>query len=102
MEITLIIFYYVYLILLGLFILFSFFNYYHLIRFGFWSWGNLGVMMFYAFITVAILIVTWSYLTKIDWQTPLTSFNDLSWKQFSALGNSHANQETVNTNIISY
>ena len=82
MEFTLAIFYYLYLLLIGLFLLFSFFNYYHLIKFGFWSWGNWGVMIFYALVAVAIFLISWSYFAKIDWQTPLPWLNNIDWQNF--------------------
>lgn len=101
MALTISIFYYCYLALLGLFLLFSFFNYYHLIKFGFASWGNWAVMFFYAFITLAILSITWNYLQQIDWQTPLANWENLDWKNFLQL-KINTNSATTDPNIIQY
>ena len=101
MDLTISVFYYCYLILLALFLLFSFFNYYHLIKFGFASWGNWAIMIFYTFITLAILSITWNYLQTIDWQTPLASWENFSWKEFLQL-KLNTNSTPPNANIIQY
>ncbi|MFA6410319.1 MAG: hypothetical protein WCW26_01970 [Candidatus Buchananbacteria bacterium] len=68
MAIPISIFYYIYLIFVAIFLIFTFFNVYHLLRFGFLSLGNIAVTFFYITITILILSVSWGYLNQIDWQ----------------------------------
>ena len=67
MAIPLSIFYYAYLALLGIFLLFTFFNIYHLVRFGFLSLGNLAMIIFYIVISALIIMVSWNYIGQFDW-----------------------------------
>jgi hypothetical protein len=101
MEITIIIFYYLYLILLGIFLLFTFFNYYHLIRFGFGSWANLAVMIFFAVITVMIISISWEALRQIDWRTPLLKINQETWNSLLHFKLT-TNNAPANTNLLTY
>ena len=57
----------VYLILVGVFALYSFFNLYHLLRFGSPLAVTLGVSLLYLLGTVAILTVSWEFIRQIDW-----------------------------------
>jgi len=67
MAIPLSIFYYTYLILLAVFLFFTFFNVYHLVRFGFLSLSNLVMIIFYIIISILIITVSWNYIGQIDW-----------------------------------
>ncbi|MDX9893763.1 MAG: hypothetical protein RB292_05170 [Patescibacteria group bacterium] len=67
MGIPLAIFYFVYLGFVVVFLFFTFFNVYHLVRFGFLSLGNLGVISFYLLVSAMILSSSWYYLSQIDW-----------------------------------
>jgi hypothetical protein len=69
--ITLASFYYVYLIVVFIFLVFTFFNVYHLLRFGFLSFGNIAITALYIFISIGILIVSWEYIRAVDWSLPL-------------------------------
>ncbi len=75
MEITLALFYYFYLALVGVFLVFAFFELYHLLKFGFWGFG--AVFLIIAFIIGAglILFFSWQALTTIDWTEPLNFFS---------------------------
>lgn len=68
MEIPLAIFYYIYLGLAVIFLLFSFVNIYHLIRFSHFSLVGDVVIIFYLFITVAIFLISWSLTSQVNWQ----------------------------------
>jgi hypothetical protein len=68
MGIPLAIFYYVYLVFVAIFLLFTLFNVYHLIRFGFLSVGNIVMIAFYITVSILILLISWQYISQIDWQ----------------------------------
>ena len=67
MAIPLSIFYYLYLVLLAFFLLFTFFNIYHLIRFGFISLSNLVMMAFYLAVSACLISISFNYIGQIDW-----------------------------------
>ncbi|HLC89417.1 MAG TPA: hypothetical protein VJG65_00475 [Patescibacteria group bacterium] len=60
--------YYFYLLGVVVFLLFSFFNIYHLIRFGLLTVGNVAVISFYLVIAISILMLAANYLSQFDWQ----------------------------------
>lgn len=68
MEISLAIFYYIYLVLVLVFLLFTFFNIYHLVRFGYLTLGNVVMIGFYTAVSIAILLISWGYISQFDWQ----------------------------------
>jgi len=78
MIITLSIFYYLYLVVVFLFILYSLFNFYHLLRFGFFSFANIAFMVAYLVIAGALLALSFNLLAVFDWQTPLFSLK-IGW-----------------------
>jgi hypothetical protein len=102
MEITLVILYYLYLVLLGIFFLFTFFNYYALIRFGFGSWANFAVMIFFALITVLIILISWEYIKQIDWQQPLITLDKNTWANLFEFKLPAGTAPTINTNLVTY
>lgn len=67
MEISLSLFYFIYLIFVVIFLFFTFANVYHLLRFGFLSVSNLVLVAFYILGSVAILAISWGYIGQIDW-----------------------------------
>jgi len=71
MEITLVIFYYVYLALVGVFLIFVFFHLYHLFRFGFITFGTIFFAIVFIGVTIAILFFSWQALREIDWSEPI-------------------------------
>lgn len=60
----------------ALFVIFSFFNLYHLIRFGFITFGSALFFLIYLGASAIILMVTWSSLQGIDWSMPFFSFQN--------------------------
>ncbi|MFA5022181.1 MAG: hypothetical protein WC508_03820 [Patescibacteria group bacterium] len=68
MTVAISFFYYIYLIFIAVFLIFTFFNVYHLVRFGFLSLGNITVIIFYIVVTALILSISWGYIGQIDWQ----------------------------------
>jgi len=78
MIITLSIAYYFYLIIVGLYLLFGFFNLYHLLKFGFVSFTNLAVMLIFIALSCWLITFSFSVLRAIDWQTPLLDLSDLN------------------------
>ncbi|MDD5110312.1 MAG: hypothetical protein PHI63_03780 [Patescibacteria group bacterium] len=59
--------YFVYLALVGIFFLFSFFNLYHLLRFGSPRRVTIPVAFLYLAGAAALLALSWTYLQEIDW-----------------------------------
>lgn len=72
--ITIAVFYYLYLAIMLFFIIYSFFNIYHLIRFGFASLVNILIIICYLVIATALIIYSFGLLMQIDWSTPLVDF----------------------------
>ena len=71
MAIPLAIFYLVYAILVFIFLVFSAFHVYHLIRFGFLSLTNIAIITFYIFVSMAILSISWYYISAFDWSAQI-------------------------------
>ena len=67
MAIPLSIFYYIYLVFVAGFLLYTFFNVYHLVRFGFLTVSNVTVTVFYLIASILILTISWGYIGQIDW-----------------------------------
>lgn len=61
------IFYYAYLVFVLGFLLFTFFNVFHLVRFGFLTVGNITIIAFYITVSILILLISWGYIGQIDW-----------------------------------
>lgn len=75
MAVTVSIFYYFFLLVVLVFLLYSFFNVYHLMRFGFFSVVNILVIVAYLFISAWYLFFAFSLLMAIDWSLPLVDTN---------------------------
>ena len=67
MAIPLSIFYYIYLVFVAGFLLYTFFNVYHLVRFGFLTVSNVTVTVFYLIASILILTISWGYIGQIHW-----------------------------------
>jgi hypothetical protein len=72
---TIIIFYWTYLVVLVVFLLLFLVNIYHLLRFGFFSAVNLGVIIGSMLFSFLLILFSFSVLGQIDWATPLGSSN---------------------------
>jgi len=84
MLITLSIAYYFYLIIVGLYLLYAFFNLYHLLKFGFVSFTNLAVMLIFIALSYWLITFSFSVLSTIDWQRPLVDLSDSNdWFNFN-------------------
>jgi len=71
MIITLSIFYYLFLIVLAFFLLYSFFNIYHLLKFGFSSTTNIIIIVLYLAFASVLIMFAFGFLAQYDWQRPL-------------------------------
>jgi len=69
--ITIAIFYYFYLAVILFFIVYSLFNIYHLIRFGFFSLTNILVMILYIIVSALLLMYSFELLMPVDWNVTL-------------------------------
>jgi len=72
MTISLAIFYYIYLILVIIYLFYTFSNIYHLVRFGFISIGNITLIFFYLAVSILILTISWRYIGQIDWRQTIS------------------------------
>lgn len=71
MVIPLSIFYFIYAGLVFIFLIFSFFHVYHLVRFGFLSVSNIAVITLYILVSMAILSISWYYISQFDWSAQI-------------------------------
>ncbi len=69
--INLSIFLVLYLIYVVIFLIFSFFNVYHMLRFGFVSFWAYFIALGYIIATIAALLVSYYFIMQIDWMEPL-------------------------------
>ena len=78
MEITLSlsIFYYLYLICVLLFFVWSLFNIYHLLRFGFLSFANIAVIILYLIVSAGFILLSLELLGQFDWNAVLINFSN--------------------------
>jgi len=82
MIITISIFYYLYLVAVLVFTIFSLFNIYHLIRFGFLSLANILIIIIYLAISAVLIFSFMIILLQFDWTTPLIDLGNFSLTQF--------------------
>ena len=75
--ITIAIFYYFYLAVVLFFIVYSLFNIYHLIRFGFFSLTNIAVMILYIIVAAILIMYSFELLMQVDWNITLIDWNNL-------------------------
>lgn len=67
MTITLIVFLYLYLLFVGIWLIFSLIAYYHLIRYGQINFISFLAGLAYLAVAVIILAQSYQYLNQIDW-----------------------------------
>lgn len=72
---TIIIFYWFYLAVVIIFFLLFLVNLYHLLRFGFFNFINLGVIFGSIIIAFALIAFSFFVLRDIDWDIPLVNSN---------------------------
>jgi len=77
MAITLAVIYYVFLVMVGIFVLYSLFNIYHLLRFGFLSIANIVAIMIYITIACFLLYYAFGQLMTVDWSKPLLNMSGI-------------------------
>lgn len=75
--VTLAVFYYFYLAVILFFIIYSLFNIYHLIRFGFFSLTNIAVMILYILVASLFIMYSFELLMLVDWNLTLIDLGDL-------------------------
>ncbi|OQA36566.1 MAG: hypothetical protein BWY53_00478 [Parcubacteria group bacterium ADurb.Bin326] len=72
---TIVIFYWAYLVVVVIFLLLFLVNLYHLLRFGFFSFVNLGVILISMLVSFSLIAFSLSILQSFDWSTPLIDSN---------------------------
>jgi hypothetical protein len=75
-TITLEIFYWIYLLVIVIYCLFSFFNLYHLVRFGFFSFLNVSVIIIFIGVSWGLIAYSLLVLSGFDWSPVIF---DTSW-----------------------
>lgn len=89
-SVTLVIFYYAYLVLVGIYLIVGFFCVYHLVRFGFLSAANISIILIFVLVSVWLVGYSLTILSGFDWSLPLI---DPNW--FNSLNN--LNGSLINT-----
>jgi len=74
MKIPILFFLYLYLMLLSIFVVFSFFLVYHAWRFGVATKTNIFTILLYLAGSSIILILSYLYIIGVDWQQVLVLF----------------------------
>ncbi len=69
--ITFAVFYYLFLLVAGVFLLYSLFNIYHLLRFGFQSFSNVAIIILYIIGSALYVWIAVHDLAQFDWTRPL-------------------------------
>lgn len=80
MFIPLALFYYIYLFFVLAFLLFSLFNLYHIIRFGWPTIFSTVFVIFYLVVAIAILAISWYYISQVDWKQVIDIQPQFSYK----------------------
>lgn len=74
MEITLTLFFYLYLVIVGGFLIFAFFELYHLFKFGFLTFGAIILAIIFVAVTGLILFFSWQTIQTVDWSEQFNFF----------------------------
>jgi len=67
MDVQLSFFLFIYLIFIAVFLFYTFFNLYHILKFGFVSIAAYLITFGYIVITILALFVSYFYIAQIDW-----------------------------------
>jgi len=78
MEVSLSIFLFIYLIFIVIFLLMSFFNLYHIVRFGFVSPLAYILTVGYIVLTLLALFVSYYYIAQVDWSATIQIYSATS------------------------
>ncbi|MBI5254715.1 hypothetical protein HY932_02980 [Candidatus Falkowbacteria bacterium] len=74
MIVPLSIFLFIYLVYIIFFFVFTFFNLYHILKFGFASFGAYLITFGYIAVTILALFVSYFYVARIDWSAQVEMF----------------------------
>lgn len=78
MQFSLSIFLFVYFVFLFIFCVFTFFNLYHIYRYGFIGFWPYFITILYVFFTVAAVYLSFYFLLQIDWSYQITIFENIN------------------------
>lgn len=90
-SITIVIFYWAYLVLVGFYCLIALLNLYHLVRFGFFSFVNISVILIFCAVSVWLISFSFTILAGFYWDQPIFNpswFLDLKDMLGNTLGSS--------------
>ena len=74
-------FYYIYLGLVAIFLFLSALSLYHLLKFGGLDIAAIFVALLYLFITAAILLIAWNFISQINWQDGISLTSQFKYDQ---------------------
>lgn len=63
-------------IILVLFVFFTLMNLYHLVRFGFFTFGAVMFFLMFTGASAFVLMTAWQSLGSVDWNQPLFNFGN--------------------------
>ena len=72
------IFYWAYLLAIGIFLLFAFFELYHLVRFGFFSFLNISIILIFIGVSWWLIAYSLAVLSGFDWSMPIFNLSYLT------------------------
>jgi hypothetical protein len=68
---TIMVFYWIYLLVIAVFLILFLMDLYHLLRFGFFSIVNVSVIVVFALVAVWLLLFSFQVLSGFNWNLPL-------------------------------
>lgn len=75
MQISLQLFLYIYYGFMAIYLIFVLFNFYHLIKFGFFTFGNVVIALLFIIITVILIYFSFVMIQTVDWSKTFTIFD---------------------------
>ena len=72
-----------YFIFLVFFAIFAYFDIYHVLKFGTLNFTNFLATFIFFGVTTLILFLTYQYINQIDWTTPVSLFQGVSFNSIS-------------------
>ena len=78
MTFQLSIFLYIYYGFLAIWLVFILTAVYHMLKFGFKTVNTLLITVLFLLVAVSILVVSYGFISQIDWQTEISLFNPLT------------------------
>ena len=78
MQFQLSIFLYIYYGFLAIWLVFILTAVYHMLKFGFKTVSTLLITVLFLLVTISMLVVSYGFISQIDWQTEISLFNSFT------------------------